>query len=203
MLASTMLTCAVSSWCQAGSVRDALAISPCSLDHHQVVAVDDLLVRDAPQHLGDLLRAQAQDPLGVGGGIVGQAAGELVAGRVAQGDHVALAERAVHLRRRRWAAGSCPVRLTARLWRRRPRAIFPLGRAVKPSQRFQAGNVLPCGRNSVPTGSPAKIASRIAGVGAVGHDDRFARRRRQPGRPQLAPHAAGAERALAARRPCP
>src|SRR5262249_202006 len=41
---------------------------------------------------------------------------------------------------------------------------LPLGRAVKPSQRFQAGTDVPCGRNSVPTGSAAKISSMMPGL---------------------------------------
>src|SRR5437764_200231 len=63
----------------------------------EVVAVDDLLVGDAAQDLGNLIGAQADDPPGVGRGIVGQAAGELGPGGVAQGDDVALAEGADHL----------------------------------------------------------------------------------------------------------
>ena len=63
---------------------------------------------------------------------------------------------------RRWAAG-CGCACTAS---RAPASttMRPLGRAVKPSQRFQAGMLLPCGKNSVPTGSPAKMASSTPGI---------------------------------------
>ncbi len=53
---------------------------------------------------------------------------------------------------------------------------FPFGRAVKRSQRFQAGIVLPWGRKIVPTGSALKMASRMPSPRA----DRFSRKLHWP-----------------------
>ena len=65
---------------------------PRSDDQHQIVAVDDLVIEGLAEGLAGLLGAEAADAAGVRGGVVGQPAGELVAGRVADADDVPLVE---------------------------------------------------------------------------------------------------------------
>ena len=50
----------------------------CSSDHYEIIAVHDFFVRDGAEHLADLLRPQADDALGIAGGIVREPPGELV-----------------------------------------------------------------------------------------------------------------------------
>ena len=61
-------------------------------DQHQVIAVDDLVIEGRAQGLAGLAGVEAADDPGVGGGVIGEAAGELVAGGVADADDVALLE---------------------------------------------------------------------------------------------------------------
>ena len=136
----------------------------------------------------------------VGGRVVGQAPRELDAGRVAQGHHVPLAEAPDHLHD---ADGQQAAALLCD-GPPRPGVHHAAGRAAgrcSPASASRPARSLPCGRNSVPTGSAAKMASRTPGRAAVGHDDRLARRRRQPGGAELAAHPARAQGALAAAGP--
>ena len=54
---------------------------PASDDEDEVVAVDDLVIGGGAQRLAGLVGVQAPDPLGVGGRVVGEAAGELLTRR--------------------------------------------------------------------------------------------------------------------------
>ena len=164
--------------------------------------MDDLVVEGRSQNLAGLVGMQAADGPGVGGGVVGQAAGELVAGGVANARRRPPSRTRPPPRRCRWPAGSCsPIR-----WRggrrRRPRSGPAAGRSGR-SSACGRGGVWPWARKSVPTGSPARI--RVSGSRPCprGDDHRAARLSHQPGGRELAPHPAGAQRAAGSSPPGP
>ena len=73
------------------------------LNHHEVVAVDQFDVGGSSAEGGvDLLGFESGDAGGVGGGVVAQAPGELVAAGIAQGHNIALAEVARHAPDANW-----------------------------------------------------------------------------------------------------
>src|SRR2546429_5310096 len=80
-------------------VRDATSKRPEPLSqYYQVISMHQFDIGQVAEHLGDLLGAQAADALGGGRGVIAQPAGVLLAGRVAEGDDIAFAEGADHLK---------------------------------------------------------------------------------------------------------
>ena len=126
--------------------------------------MDDLVVERRAEGLAGLVGAQAADAAGVGGGVVGESAGEFVAVGVADADDVALVELADHLDD---ADGQQALR--ARF--ERPAgagvddvvAARPRGQA-DPALAARGGSAVRPG-TSVPTGSPARM--RVKGFGCV------------------------------------
>ena len=68
-----------------------------SKDQHQIITMHDLVVEGRTERLAHLLRAQSADASSVGGGVVGQSPGELLAEGIADADDVTLLELADHL----------------------------------------------------------------------------------------------------------
>ena len=157
--------------------------------------MDDLVVERRAEACAGLLGAQAADAAGVGGGVVGEPAGELLPARVADADDVALVELADDLDdadreqalRARFQRAARTVVDDVVAARPRGQADPALPRAVRRAVRQEQG-ARPARRRGCGSGARA---------GPRGDDHRAAGLGHQPRRRQLALHAAGPQRAAA------
>ncbi len=141
---------------------------------------------------------QAADAEGILGGVIRESTSELLAGQVANPDDVALLEFAGRLRGCQWRVSfSSPIPVPR--GRRRRCNVRGVGLSGR-SNVFVLDGTLPCARNKVPTGSPARMRVKRFGLGSGCDDHRAAGLSHEPRRGQLALHAAGPQRAAAGTR---
>ena len=126
--------------------------------------MDDLVIKRGAQSMAGLVSMQAPDPLGVGGRVVGEPAGEFVARRVANTDDVAFLELAGDLDD---ADGEQALRARLERFarrRRRRRSRRAAARSGRSSACARDGSRRAPGTTSPPA-SPARI--RVNGSGLV------------------------------------
>src|SRR5208337_5460043 len=164
-------------------------------DEDEVVAMDDLVVECRAEGRSGLVGVQAADGAGVGGGIIAQAAGELLAGGVANSDDVAFVEFADNIDN-----ADSQQALAARLDRAAGAGVDDVmaagpGRQADPALAGAVG--LAVGQEERAHRLTGEDAGQGVGPRSRGDDNRSAGLGHQPGGGKLALHSAGAQGAPA------